>query len=216
MEAELVLVGFEIRGNLRFLSHAEMLRLFQRACTRAGINLSYSQGFNPRQQMSLPLPKSVGLELDNDLLCLWVLSDKQPIDCEELKDKLAVQLPAGCRLLAVTVSQTKTTIQPEKAVYMFTVQSQYLNNELKTTIDRLMQSENLNLDRQIDDIGNIRNVNVRPFLEGIEIDDKNIKVGCRISGNGSIRVDEILKLLNLDMDKLASPIKRTNIQWRQT
>ncbi len=79
-----------------------------------------------------------------------------------------------------------------------------------------MQSESLNLDRRIDDIGNIRNVNVRPFLEGIEIDDKNIQVECKISESGSIRVDEILTLLNLDMDKLALPVRRTNIQWRQT
>ena len=215
MEAELVLVGFEIRGNLRFLSHAELFRLFQRACIRTGINMSYSQGFNPRPQLSLPLPKSVGLELDNDLLCLNVLNDKHHIDCEALRDKLAAQLPQDCRLLSVAVSQAKT-IHPQKAVYLFAPLPEYLNDELKSTIKRLMQSENLNLDRQIDDIGNIRNVNVRPFLGGIEIDDNCVKVECLISQSGSIRPDEILTLLNLDIDKLASPIRRTNIQWRPT
>jgi hypothetical protein len=166
--------------------------------------------------MSLPLPKSVGLEMDDDLLCLQVFSDKQPIECEELKDKLSAQLPEGCSLLSVAVSQAKTSIQPEKAVYVFAVRPEYLNDELKTTINRLLQTENLNLDRRIDDIGNIRNVDVRPFLGGIEIDDNCIKVDCRITQSGSIRVDEMLTLLNLDIDKLASPIRRTNIQWRKT
>ena len=215
METELVLVGFEIRGNLRFLSHAELFRLFQRACIRAGINMSYSHGFNPRPQLSLPLPKSVGLELDNDLLCLNVLDDRGHIDCEALGNKLAAQLPQGCRLLSVAVSQAKT-VHPQKAVYLFAPLPEYLNDELKSTIKRLMQSENLNLDRQIDDIGNIRNVNVRPFLGGIEIDDNCVKVECLISQSGSIRPDEILTLLNLDIDKLASPIRRTNIQWQLT
>ena len=216
MEAKLVLVEFRIRGDLRFLSHAETARLFQRACIRAGINISYSQGFNPRPQLSLPLPKSVGLELDNDLLCLWMLPDKQTLDCQELKEKLSAQLPTDCCLLSVAISQAKTPVQPETAVYVFAMKPEYLDNELKTTIDRLMQSENLNLDRRIDDIGNIRNVNVRPFLEGIQIEGENIKVNCRISQSGSIRVDEILTLLKLDIDKLAWPIRRTNIHWRQS
>jgi hypothetical protein len=38
-------------------------------------------------------------------------------------------------------------------------------------------------------------------------------VECRISPAGSIRVDEIVGLLELDEGKLAGPIRRTDVQW---
>ena len=62
---------------MRFLSHAETIRVFQRACVRAGVQIAYSQGFNPHQKMSLVPPRSVGVESNDDLLCLWLKGVKR-------------------------------------------------------------------------------------------------------------------------------------------
>lgn len=49
------------RGKeLRFLSHLDMLRLFQRAMRRAGLPLAYTLGFSPRPRLSLAAPLPVG------------------------------------------------------------------------------------------------------------------------------------------------------------
>ena len=56
----LMAIKFKLYGTLRFLSHAELLRLFKHSCIRAGLELWYSQGFNPNPKISLPLPKSTG------------------------------------------------------------------------------------------------------------------------------------------------------------
>ena len=72
-ETILLVMKFRIGRSLRFLSHAETLSLFQRACVRAGIDLCYSQGFNPRPKLSLPLPRPVGVESDDELLAVRVL-----------------------------------------------------------------------------------------------------------------------------------------------
>jgi hypothetical protein len=45
------------------------------------------------------------------------------------------------------------------------------------------------------------------------MDDRGIIVECNISMDGSIRIEEILRLLELDEDKVALPIRRTNVQW---
>jgi hypothetical protein len=55
---------------------------------------------------------------------------------------------------------------------------------------------------------------VRAFLKSIKIDGRDIIVECNISQAGSIRIEEILKLLELDEGKLVSPIRRTNVQWQ--
>ena len=98
---------------------------------------------------------------------------------------------------------------------MLTVQQEYLNEQLKDTIERLLASESISVQRQIDKRkSRIKNIDVRAFLESIELEQNSIIVECKISSAGSIRVDEILELLELDAEKLASPIKRTNVKWR--
>ena len=91
---------------------------------------------------------------------------------------------------------------------------EYINDKLKATIKRLLASESLNVERRIDPRGNIRNVDVRGFLKSIQLNDRIVVVECGITSAGSIRVEEILKLLKLDTEKLAAPIRRTSVQWK--
>ena len=229
-----MLIKFKVRGNLRFLSHAETVKVFQRACVRAGIKIQYSQGFNPRPKLSLPLPRSVGIEVDDDLLCLQVNRNRGPVprDANEprvtghesrIKARLSSQLPQGCELLSVSVAKANASFRPSLATYVLVVKQEYLDEDLKTTIKRLLASESLNLQRRID-IKNskfktknseLKNVDVRPFLKSIKLDNRNIAVECKISSAGSIRVDEILKLLELDVEKLEAAVRRTNVQWQK-
>ena len=65
---------FEKKGNAIWISHLDLMRLFQRAFKRAGLPLTHTQGFNPRPSVSIALPLSVGIEshcelLDFDLDC---------------------------------------------------------------------------------------------------------------------------------------------------
>jgi len=237
--AILVLIKFSIRGRLRFLSHAETVKLFQRACVRAGIKIRHRQGFNPRPKLSLPLPRSVGVETDDDLLCLRVAAcapeedslfcegsperelDKRlesriaSFDTEQFKARLSEQLPEDCKLLSVRAAGAKTSFQPISAVYVFEVRQEYLTEMLNMRIKRLLTSEILILERIDAKKSRLKNVDVRPFLKAIELDDKVITVECKISLAGSIRVEEILRLLELDAEKLAAPVRRTRVQWQE-
>ncbi len=78
----------------------------------------------------------------------------------------------------------------------------------------MLASESLDVRRQTGARGaRIKNIDVRPFLTSIETDDHGIIVECSISGAGSIRVDEVLSLLELDESMLAGPVRRTGVQW---
>lgn len=206
-------------GNLRFLSHAETLNFFQRACVRAGINIQYSQGFNPRPKMSLPLPRPVGIESDDELFCLRVAVDPDELRVtsheSRIKDELSAQLPEGCELLSVSTAGTVRSFQPCSATYVLAVRAKFLNEKLKATIARLLASENLDVRRRTGiKQSKVKNLDVRVFLKSIKMDDRGIIVQCNISSAGSIRIEEILRLLELDEDKLALPIRRTNVQWQ--
>lgn len=212
---KLVLIKFKIRRLLRFLSHAEMLRVFQRCCIRAGIEVLHSQGFNPRPKLSLPLPRSVGIETDDDLLCLKIETAEPSFESESFKTKLSKQLPNGCELLSVTLSEAKAPVQPCAATYVLPVQQKYIDEKLRSRITHLLASETLNLQRRVGTkTPKVKNLDVRGFLQSIELQDTTVVVECKISGAGSIRLDEILGLLQLDTEKLAAPIRRTNVKWQ--
>ena len=222
----LLVIKFRIGGSLRFLSHAETVRIFQRACVRAGISVKYSQGFNPRPKLSLPLPRPVGVESYDELLSLRlarVPGEPRAMGYESrIMAELSVQLPQGCELLSVSAAEANTSFQPCSATYVLAVRKEYLDEKLEATIKHLLASESISVQRRIDKkklrIGNrksrIKNLDVRDFLKSIKLDDQGIIVECKISSAGSIRVEEILTLLQLDEGKLAAPIRRTNVQWQ--
>ncbi|MBA7618908.1 hypothetical protein ES703_26240 [subsurface metagenome] len=143
-----MLIKFKIQGNLRFLSHAEVLKVFQRACVRTGIKMQYSQGFNPRPKLSLPLPKSVGVESDDELLYLRI--DESPSAqahksisdlCTSMKTKLSEQLPENFELVSVEMAKAKSAPQPRAATYVLDVRQEYVNEKLKARIERVLASE---------------------------------------------------------------------------
>jgi len=212
-ETILLVIKFKIGGSLRFLSHAETLKVFQRACVRAGINMQYSRGFNPRPKLSLPLPRTVAVASDDDLLCLKINESTSNL-CATVKSKLSAQLPKGCELLSVEAAEASVSYQPDSATYILPLSAEYINRKVKDNVERVLASESLVLQRRMDAKNSkFKNVDVRPFLKSIEIGDKAIVVECKISSAGTIRVDEILKLLELDAEMLTAPIRRTNVKW---
>ena len=90
---------FEKVDNAIWMSHLDLMRVFQRAFQRAGLPLKHTQGFNPRPSVSIALPMSVGVESICELLDFDVTADN--ITSEEIKNRLNSCLVRGVRVLDV-------------------------------------------------------------------------------------------------------------------
>ena len=90
---------FEKTGNAVWISHLDLMRLFQRAFKRAGLPLTHSGGFTPRPQVSIALPLSVGVESQCGLLDFDL--DGQMPDLDEIRDRLNQALVPGVTVLNV-------------------------------------------------------------------------------------------------------------------
>lgn len=90
---------FEKRGNAVWMSHLDLMRVFQRAFKRACLPLTHTQGFNPRPSLSIALPLSVGIESGCELLD-FVLEGEAVADGEILA-RLNGALVDGVRVLCV-------------------------------------------------------------------------------------------------------------------
>lgn len=96
---------FEKTGNAVWISHLDLMRLFQRACKRAGLPLTHTQGFNPRPSVSIALPLSVGVESCCELLDFEL--DGMNVPCDEIKDRLNSALVDGVHVLDVYENGSK-------------------------------------------------------------------------------------------------------------
>jgi len=90
---------FEKTGNAVWISHLDLMRVFQRAFKRAGLQLTHTQGFNPRPTVSIALPMSVGVESVCELLDFDL--DGERVSCEDIFDRLNSVLISGVRVLQV-------------------------------------------------------------------------------------------------------------------
>ena len=90
---------FEKTGDAIYISHLDLMRVFQRAFKRAGLPLTHTQGYNPRPSVSIALPLSVGVESQCELLDFDLYGEK--ISNEEIMTRLNAALVAGIRVLKV-------------------------------------------------------------------------------------------------------------------
>lgn len=91
---------FEKVGSAVFISHLDLMRVFQRAFRRGDILIRHSQGFSPRAHVAIALPLSVGTESVCELLD-FDLADGVDIPLNEIPDRLNRTMPDGIRVLEI-------------------------------------------------------------------------------------------------------------------
>ena len=63
-----VRIKFSKTGCMKFIGHLDVMRYFQKAIRRCGLDVSYSQGYNPHQLISFAAPLGVGLTSDGEYM----------------------------------------------------------------------------------------------------------------------------------------------------
>ena len=131
---------FGKRGDLRFLSHLDLVRLFDRAVRRAALPVAYSGGFHPMPRIIPGSALTLGLTSDGEL---WDLELHEPMDSSEIFDRLAAQLPTDIPLYGVEevpiASPTITQVLHE-ARYQIQLQAQTVEGEPKTIAPETWQT----------------------------------------------------------------------------
>jgi len=83
---------FAKKGLMKFISHLDLVRLFQRAARRGEIPLTISQGFSPRPKISFKRALKLGVESEAEEAVFHI---KGSISKEDFENRLQAQLPEG-------------------------------------------------------------------------------------------------------------------------
>lgn len=87
---------FYKKDDLVFISHLDLVRVFERAMRRGNIPISYSQGFNPHPIMAFATALGIGVSSEGEYIDVQLDKEVEP---EEFMNKLNTVLPDGLRLI---------------------------------------------------------------------------------------------------------------------
>ena len=170
---------FEKKGNAIWISHLDLMRLFQRAFKRAGLPLTHTHGFNPRPSVSIALPMSVGVESVCELLDFDLEGERYDLDeiCRKLNDTLS----DGVRVLQVYDDGRKLK---ELALMDCCITLEYdhgIPNGTETAIRELFARESVTVEKKSKN--GVTQQDIIPMIRSMEIartDDNTINLICRI------------------------------------
>ncbi|MEW6075949.1 MAG: TIGR03936 family radical SAM-associated protein [Candidatus Omnitrophota bacterium] len=94
--------SFTKKGDMKFISHLDLLRLLQRALRRSGLPLKMTEGFSPHPKLSIARALKLGLESDNEDAKAVL---KETIDILQAQKLLNAQLPAGIKIVSIRGEQ---------------------------------------------------------------------------------------------------------------
>ena len=93
-----VRLRFSKTGQAKYISHLDINRAFQRAFTRAHLNLWYTEGFNPHPYMSFSLPLSLGVESLCENVDIRITDE---MSNAQIKERMNSVLPEGLSVVDV-------------------------------------------------------------------------------------------------------------------
>ncbi|MBL7214173.1 MAG: DUF2344 domain-containing protein [Phycisphaerae bacterium] len=212
-----LIADFAIQGRLAYLSHQETLTMLQRALLRAEVPVAFSRGFNPRPRLSIPLPRSVGTQSGTERLCAVLLTEN-PIRAADVSSRFTKQLPADCVLLDVQCVEGKRSFYPSGVRYVFTLlenldsdrQHYFADCQADIEAGRPIEVQRYRAKKKTQ-----QPFDISPFVEQLCFSENQVEIFCRVSQEGSVRIDELMQWLHLEADQLKEPVKRTEIQWEQ-
>lgn len=221
-------VRYAKRGRLRFTSHRDVARAFERALRRAEVPMAYSQGFSPHPKISWVGAAPTGAASEAEYVEIGLVREVDPATLRAELDRalpdgldLLEMVPAGSGALAERIDASQWRVElPGVPV-----------TQLRTGVDRLLESEQVEV-RRLTKNGE-RTVDVRAALVSVEVSaqmeaaEPNLATGVSnvIGGYGiltmvvrqvtpTVRPDDVLSALRIVAD-LAPPVPAKAIRMAQ-
>jgi radical SAM-linked protein len=205
-------ISFSRGAVLKFISHLDLIRLWQRALNRAGIALAYSEGFNPHPRMSLAAPLALGVTSEAELMDVVLSKWSSP---HAFTTSVGRQLPLGIEISQVyNTPLTMPSLQSQVrfAEYTVGVETEKEPEGIKTRIAALLAKESLPWEHQRD-TGPHR-YDLRALVDDVWLIDCqagrcNMGMRLRCDSNGSGRPEQVAAALGFE--KYPVSIHRTKL-----
>lgn len=134
-------IKYQKTGDLKYISHLDLLRTVQRALRRAELPLKYSEGFNPHPHLVFALPLSVGIESDGELLEIAL---KEEMSEQEVFERIKGSMPAGLGVQRVRKIEKNNFSEISRAKYC--AEPEFMPSEEE--IDKFLSAEEILMEKK--------------------------------------------------------------------
>ncbi len=177
-------------SRVKYISHLDFIRTFHRTVRRAGLLMSFSQGFNPHPVMTIAMPLSVGVTSDSEYIKIGFQEDYTE---SEIMEKLNSALPVGFEILAVRKTEGKELdfAKLDRAIYEVEVET----NGSPFDAEKFMENKELKVMKKSK--SGVKEADIREYIhsfEVISVKDNKMEIRmCLSAGNNyNLKPDTVI------------------------
>lgn len=163
-------VKFRRGEEVKFISHLDLMKVFERAIRRARLPIAYSQGFNPHPGMVFGLPLSVGVTSDAEYADFEITDDN--LSLNEFIERLNAQLPKGFEVLSAKTRKSKqnimATIAASEYIVVVGTESEFNQKSLKSRIQKYLNQEEIVVAKKTK--SGIKDTNIKDMIFDLNFD----------------------------------------------
>ena len=192
MAFDKVRIRFSKTGDLRLVSHLDLMRSFERLLRRSQLPFRSTEGFHPAPRLIVAHSLPLGLVGLNEVVELELLEPTEP---EEVLQRFRSQTIPGLQFLSAQRLPIKASARPRRGTYRFVVNAE--THELATLAARcetLLAQAEVWCPREKPQP---REVNIRPYIETLKVTETGLHASVWITQNGTLRPEEIAREMGL-------------------
>ena len=166
-----VRVRFTKQGKVRFVSHRDLARIWERALRRAELPVAYSVGFSPRPRFHFGLALSVGHESWAEYLDVDLVDAVDLAVIEALPERFSAVLPEGVQCCLAAAVDSADTLSLQEAVTSSTWSIEIEGGspaEAEAALHQLNEAPSLIFERERK--GKITSDDIRPYVRCLYLD----------------------------------------------
>jgi len=205
-------ITFSRAEEVKYISHLDLMRLWERALRRAAIPMAYSQGFSPHPKISLAVPLAIGVTSESEVMDILLRRRVSPYFFIKV---VSEQLPSGIGILGVEqVSLTAPSLQSQvrEAEYRVEVEADAGVEKVEAALCSFVAKEHMPLQHQRDT--GVRRYDLRPlvhrlWLIGWQQSRCTLGMRLRTDSRGTGRPEQVIAALGFPQRPIS--IHRTRL-----
>ncbi len=197
--------------GVRFISHLDLMKAFERSLRRAEIPVAFSEGFNPHPKITFGTALAVGVTSQCELVDIEL---KEELPESELQSRIAAALPEPIKLDGVHIVDEKLPALMaviHSSEYVVTVEisegNRVTQETLNDLVEKILRQEKVIVEKRTKK--GLREVDIRPgilALTGQAVDSLiNFTMTLQTGSVGNVRPEDVLAGLS----DMGLPIERT-------
>jgi radical SAM-linked protein len=191
MACSKIRLRFRKDGDLRLISHHDLLRTFERMLRRAAIPFHSTKGFNPKPRLVFALSLALGI-IGHEEVVELELEEELPADT--IRERLSCHAPSGLTFTSARIIDKSLGAHVSQVTYRLNLPEARLA-DAQSAIERVAIGSELWVERTRP---HPRRIDIRPYVKDCRIVNGALEMDLAVTPAGTARPEEVLHFLDLE------------------